>query len=197
MAWSYHYCLLLSVLVVSLCCKPVSSNWSQWLQWSAEPCSVTCGTGEKVMTRSRFCQNAENNCPGPRVDKHTAVCNAGVTCAELSCYECNIFANGKLVPCTEARVETGCRACMKSFTLIRVHDRIGETNDMSVESRLCLRDSHYKKVSEEGCEYKKANGGFSALCFCMSDKCNSGMRQGSSLGLIVLIGVSWTFLYRH
>ncbi|XP_067656174.1 uncharacterized protein [Haliotis asinina] len=197
MAWSSHYFRRLSVLIVCLCCKPVCSTWSEWRQWSAEPCSVTCGRGEKVMTRARFCHNSENNCPGPRVDKNTAMCDTGVRCAELSCYECNIFDSGKLVPCSEATVATDCRACMKSSTLIRVHDRLGETNDMSVETRLCVRDSHYKKVSEEGCEYKRNNGGFSTLCFCLSDKCNSGIRQGSSLGLIVLIGCAWTFLFRH
>ncbi|XP_046378747.2 uncharacterized protein LOC124150760 isoform X1 [Haliotis rufescens] len=197
MAWWKNACRLLVVLVLYICCKPVSSNWSQWRQWSDEPCPVTCGSGQKTLTRSRFCLNPENDCPGPRDEKRVDLCETSLACGMLACYECNILNDGQIRTCAEPKVATGCLTCMKSFTVIRLNDRPGETKDMTVESRLCMRQSHHKKVSEEGCHYKKNDGGTSAMCYCKSDKCNSGVRQGASLALIVFLGCAWTFMIHH
>ncbi|XP_067655516.1 uncharacterized protein [Haliotis asinina] len=193
MAWdTYQRWLFLLCILHLIFCKTASGNWSDWAQWSEGPCGVTCGMGKREVTRGRFCQDASNSCAGPRVDKKIVDCMSDVQCGELECYECNVFRNGKITPCSEPKVVQGCKACMKSFTLVRLHDRLGYTKDSIVESRLCVRMTDAKKVSEEGCHYRTSNGGFGSLCYCHTGKCNSGMQQGASFGLTVLLGCAWS-----
>ncbi|XP_067655316.1 uncharacterized protein [Haliotis asinina] len=108
----------------------------------------------------------------------------------IGCFQCNVFSSGVTNTCDNPRQMSNCFACLKTYTKIRIHNRLGEYSYSEVISRYCIAKSATALIRDAGCYYQKNNGGYTERCYCYEHNCNSPATTFtlSSFAVLVAIG---------
>lgn len=93
----------------------------------------------------------------------------------IRCYACNSYFQGRTHLCEEHWNRTGCVACLKTVTKIKLRDSgyiMGWERVSATESKYCAFQRNSQGLREEGCYYQQNNGGYTERCYCYTDLCN-------------------------
>uniref|UniRef100_A0A0B6XZQ2 Protein sleepless n=1 Tax=Arion vulgaris TaxID=1028688 RepID=A0A0B6XZQ2_9EUPU len=93
----------------------------------------------------------------------------------LNCSNCNVRYMGTQNLCKDPRNATGCIGCMKTVAKVKLRDSgyiDGWERLSEVVSRVCITAGNIN-IKPAGCYKQQNNGGYTEMCFCYTDNCNS------------------------